>query len=597
MNWHDFHFIRPFCLLAFIPAMAVLWVMQRNKAQSSNWLAVCDAELLPYLIQDKFALDQKRISLMVISYLVVLLSVLALAGPTWERLPTPAYRNYSALVIALELSRSMDAGDISPSRLIRARYKIADLLKLRKDGQTALLVYAGDAFVVTPLTTDTATIASQLPALTTDIMPGEGNNTADALEKAFNLFQQAGLQTGQIILLADNVDLQKAERVAEEIAEKNFKISVLAIGTEEGAPIASTNGGFVKNEQGAILLPKLNATGLRQLAKTGAGNYQSVTANDSDIKSLLTITPQPNLQQSSEEPKLTLQKWDDKGPWVVLVIVPLAALFFRKGLLCWTLLALLPLPKNSFAFEWQDIWQTKDQQAQSAYKHQQYDKAAELFSNPNWKAVAQYKAGNYEKSQAILKASESALNAYNLGNALAQSGKLPEALAAYQKALAIAPNDEDTKYNKSLVEKEIQKQQQDSKNQKQDKSQDNKQSNQKPSNQEQNSQPSQNSNDQKPESKPEKPSASEKSGQVTGKSKSAAEKQQSETQEKNNQDPSVKPEAEEKNKQIHTSPTEEQKTSNEQEKANEQWLKRIPDDPTSLLKRKFKYQYNQRNRS
>ena len=117
---------------------------------------MCDAELLPYLLQEK-AVNQSRWPLTT-GAIAALLVIIALAGPTWQRVPSPVFRNESALVIALDLSRSMDAEDIKPSRLIRARYKIADILKQRKDGQTALLVYAGDAFTVTPLTDDTETI-------------------------------------------------------------------------------------------------------------------------------------------------------------------------------------------------------------------------------------------------------------------------------------------------------------------------------------------------------------------------------------------------------------------------------------------------------
>ncbi|MEI7995113.1 MAG: VWA domain-containing protein, partial [Methylococcaceae bacterium] len=155
MSLAEFHFIRPYWLLAFIPFVVIVALMLRNKLSHGNWSAVCDAELLPYLLQEK-AVNQSRWSLTT-GAIAALLVIIALAGPTWQRLPSPVFRNESALVIALDLSRSMDAEDIKPSRLIRARYKIADILKQRKDGQTALLVYSGDAFTVTPLTDDNET--------------------------------------------------------------------------------------------------------------------------------------------------------------------------------------------------------------------------------------------------------------------------------------------------------------------------------------------------------------------------------------------------------------------------------------------------------
>ena len=178
----DFHFLRPWWLLALLPAALVLFSLLKNKAQRGDWTRVCDAELLPYILQEQPT--QTRNGGWLAAALATLLCILALAGPTWERLPGPAFRNDSALVIALDLSESMNAADIKPSRISRARYKIADILKQRKDGQTALLVYSGDAFTVTPLTTDTSTINSQLEALTTDIMPSPGSNPARAIEKA-----------------------------------------------------------------------------------------------------------------------------------------------------------------------------------------------------------------------------------------------------------------------------------------------------------------------------------------------------------------------------------------------------------------------------
>ena len=468
MNLAEFHFIRPYWLLAIIPYVVIVVLMLRNKLSQGNWSAVCDAELLPYLLQEK-AVNQSRWPLTTGAF-AALLVIIALAGPTWQRLPSPVFRNESALVIALDLSRSMDAEDIKPSRLIRARYKIADILKQRKDGQTALLVYAGDAFTVTPLTDDTETIDSQLSALTTDIMPSEGNNTEFVLEKAVELFKQAGLQKGQILLVTDGVNLDKT--LAAVKALDGYTLSILGVGTADGAPIALPEGGFLKDEQGTIVIPKLNASDLAKLAQAGKGVYQTITANDADIQTLLSTIDQPVQQQGKENKNLLLDQWEDKGPWVLLLVLPLAALSFRKGLLCFALLLLLPLPKNSYAFEWQDLWQSKDQQAQQAYKNNQFEQAAKLFENPDWKAAAHYKAGEYDKALENLKNNQSALSAYNQGNALAQSGQLEQAIKAYEKALTINPDDNDAKYNKELVEKELEKQKQE---QQQNKKQDDKQ--------------------------------------------------------------------------------------------------------------------------
>ena len=589
MNLAEFHFIRPYWLLAIIPFVVIVVLILRKKLSQGNWSTVCDIDLLPYLLQEK-TVNQSRWPITT-SVIATLLIITALAGPTWLRMPSPVFRNESALVIALDLSRSMDAEDIKPSRLIRARYKIADILKQRKDGQTALLVYAGDAFTVTPLTDDTETIDSQLSALTTDIMPSDGNNTELVLEKAVELFKQSGLQKGQILLVTDETNNDKALSVAKNL--DNYSLSILGVGTNDGAPIALPEGGFLKDKQGSIVIPKLNTSDLENLATAGKGAYQAITANDSDIKSLLANIDKPIQQEGKENKNLLLDQWEDKGPWLLLFVLPLAALSFRKGFLCVGLLLLLPLPKNSYAFEWHDLWQSKDQQAQQAYNNNQFVQAANLFENQDWKAVAHFKAGEYDKALENLKSNQTELSAYNQGNALAQSGQLEQAVKAYEKALTLKPDDADAKYNKELVEKELEKQKQDQ--QKQDKKEDQSKEN---SEQQKTNDKSEKSEQQKAsEQKPEQSNERKSEQQKADEQKADEDKKQ---QDKNDnkkaeaqQTEQKKPDDSKADKEKSMSAQE--KPSTEEQQANEQWLKRIPDDPAGLLKRKFKYQYGQRN--
>jgi Ca-activated chloride channel homolog len=598
MTLSEFHFIRPYLLLALLPYAVLLVMLVRSKLSHGNWTAVCDEALLPYLLQDK-AVAQSRWPLAT-GAIAALFAIIALAGPTWERLPTPVFRNDSALVIVLDLSRSMDAADIKPSRLVMARYKIADILKLRKDGQTALLVYAGDSFTVTPLTNDTETIDNQLSALTTEIMPSDGNNTVRALEKAQGLFKQAGLQKGQILLVTDGGNIDDALSKAKSLDA--YQLLVLGVGTSDGAPIALETGGFLKDDQGGIIVDKLNVNELEKLAQAGQGAYQSLTADDADIQALLSTVASQAQEKGEKNENLLLDQWSDKGPWLLLLVLPLAALSFRKGLLSIALCLLLPLPKNSYALEWQDLWKTKDQQAQEVYNSKQYDKAAELFENPDWKAAAHYKSGAFDKALENLKNNSSANSLYNQGNALAQSGQLQEALDAYKKALKLNPDDSDTLFNKDLVEKELEKQKQE---QKQD--QDKKQDSQDKKNQEQNKegdksgQPEQDKNQEKQDEQKEADKKPEqKSEQSQESAEQQPEKKQAEKQEQENQPESAKPEQTDPKKDdkkpdaASTKPLD--AMTNEEKQANEQWLKRIPDDPAGLLRRKFKYQYDQRGR-
>jgi Ca-activated chloride channel family protein len=569
---NNFHFLKPYAFLALLP---LLYFAVKNYHQHSSsiahWTKICDRELLPYLLE-KNGGKNSRFAFW-LNYFFAFVAVIALAAPTWERLPAPAFRNNASLVIALNLSESMNAQDVKPSRLVRARYKIADLLAERKDGQTALLVYSGAAFTVTPLTNDIETIHSQLEALTTDIMPAEGNNSVAGLEKAVALLKQAGLPKGHILLITDSAKPSESVLFAKKLG--GYQLSILGVGTDEGAPIALPEGGFVKNEFGQILIPKLQIAELRELATAGNGRFQLMTADDSDIKNLLQTFDTPLTQSPTDKTNLFFDQWEDKGHWLILLILPWAAWQFRKGAFYLAILLFLPLPKNSYALDFQNLWKTPDQQAQKAYQKQDYAKAAEKFENPDWKAAATYQAKDFDKAAAQFQQTN---NFYNLGNALAKKGDLQQALTAYEQAIKENPYDHDAKANKEIVEKALEKQKQQQENKPQDSQpQKNEQSDKNQSKKDGENKESESKPEQKDEHKPgENPDKKDDSTKEDPSKKESEPQKQEESKEKSEQ-----------KKQV-----EAQKLTTEQAQANEQWLKRIPDDPATLLKRKFKYQYS-----
>jgi Ca-activated chloride channel family protein len=580
MNGTLFHFLRPYWLIALLPCALILLLWLKHQWQRGSWVNVCDADLLPYILQQK-PTAQSRLPL-VSAAIASVLTIFALAGPTWQRIPTPAFRNESGLVIALDLSQSMTAADVKPSRLVRARYKIADILKQRKDGQTALLVYAGDAFTVTPLTNDNATIASQLEALTPEIMPSAGSNTVSAVTKAVDLFRQAGLQNGQLLLVTDSVAGEEIDSIIKTLG--SYRLSVLGVGTAEGAPIGLPEGGFLKDQAGQIVTPKLPSAELQQLASAAGGVFQVISDNDKDIKQLLAVVDKP-VQDAVDKTQdnLLVAQWDEKGVYLLWLIVPLAALQFRRGLLLWAFLLLLPLPKNSYALSWQDLWRTNDQQAQQAFNNQHYSEAAAQFKQPDWKAVAYYKAKNYPQAVEALKHTKTADGYYNQGNALAQNGQLQQALTAYNQALKLNPNDKDAVYNKKLVEEALKKQQQ----QKDQQKQDNK-----------HSQDQQKSKDpQQDGSKPNQPKADNSQQPADDKSQAAQDKNNQENQQdKNGKAQQQAANQQQQQDQENAQAQQAKAQQNEKNQANAQWLNRIPDDPAGLLRRKFKYQYSQQPR-
>jgi Ca-activated chloride channel homolog len=615
MNLADFHFIRPYWFLALLPAVIFIFLSVRNKLARGNWSEVCDTALLPFILQDSDKKAKHRWTSAAMS-LASVLAIIALAGPTWERLPTPAFRNDAALVVALDLSRSMNASDINPTRLIRARYKIADILQMRKDGLTALIAYAGDAFTVTPLTSDTATISNQLNALTTDIMPSEGNNTLAALKQAVELLQQGGQTQGSILLIADGIN---ANAIAEaKSILGNYKLSILGIGTAHGAPIKLASGGFLKDEQGNIVVPKLDSSQLASLAQIGDGIYQTISSDDEDVKSLIANSNAAVTERTMEDSKHLVEQWAEKGPWLLLLLLPLAALYFRKGLLIIPVIVLMNYPQDSYAFDWQDLWQTPDQQGQQAFDHQQYEQAAAKFKSPDWQAAAQYKAEKYQQAAETLQPLQqpTADAYYNQATALAKAGQLQPALDVYNKALKLNPKHEDTLYNKKLVEQALEKQDKnkdqdkkksdsdssdkdkkdDKKNKSQEKSDEKKDQQDKKDQDKQSDKSSDNQKNEDKSQDKQKDKSEQSQQQADDQQKSDDEKKkEQDKQAESKQDP--QPQKKGDDKQAQQQSAQESNNNAEKKQAQEQWLKRIPDDPAGLLKRKFKYQYSQRNQS
>jgi Ca-activated chloride channel family protein len=262
----------------------------------------------------------------------------------------PVFRSEHAMVIALDLSQSMDAQDLTPSRLTRARLKVLDILAQRSSGQTALVVYSANAFTVTPLTSDNDTIAALVNSLSTDIMPSRGSNPAAAIAKGRELLQQAGIRDGGVLLVADGAGPPAARQAAAELRAAGYTLSVLGVGTLEGAPIPERGGGFVTDGAGRIAVPKLESDGLEELAEAGGGRYAVVTADDQDIDALL--RGGAGGRGAAGGPQVTDQ-WQEEGPWLLLALVPLAALAFRRGwVMAVTAIAFLPGAEPALAFSW-----------------------------------------------------------------------------------------------------------------------------------------------------------------------------------------------------------------------------------------------------
>ncbi|WP_139558823.1 VWA domain-containing protein [Methylotetracoccus oryzae] len=620
-----FHFLRPWWLLGFLPLALLLWRLASHRRAAGNLSELCDPALLPHLMVGTPARGGRAFGI-TLAGLGGTLALLALAGPVWERLPVPVFRSDDALVVALDLSYAMDATDLKPSRLDRARYKITDLLRARRDGQTALVIYAGDAFTVTPLTDDAATIQSQLSALTTSLPPVQGQRADLALELAARLLQQSGLRSGNVLMMTGDVDRAPTVATAERLKRLGYRVSVLGIGTESGGPVPRGRSGLWKDDAGNIRVPKLDPEGLRAVAQAGGGLYREVTSSPSDIERLLASFERPGGPQAEAgESQVRIEQWIETGPWLVLALLPLGALAFRRGGLLALMLLLLPLPRPASAFEWRDLWTKPDLAASKAFEAQQYDEAAGQFRDDAWRAAAQYRAGKYEDALKTLQRVDTVDGWYNRGNTLAKLQRYPDAIAAYTKVLERDPQHADAKYNKELLEKALKKKEQQQKKQSESGKdpQDSGQPEKKRSNEGQDAekqdsdkqdQPDQKDGDQgeQPENQPEQQSAEnsppkdQKKGQ-DGSSQQppqeakkpgepdSAQEEQGADQSKEAQADGAPENAEPKAGPPSAAPDPMQRK--EAQQANEQWLRRIPDDPAGLLKRKFAWQYRQRQQS
>ncbi|MHB1245652.1 MAG: VWA domain-containing protein [Sulfuriferula sp.] len=607
-----FHFLRPLWLIALLPLGLMLWMMWRRRLLSRSWQRVVDPRLLAHLLIGKNA-RQGPWAIFAVG-LGGLLAILALAGPAWQKLPQPVFRQQSALVLVLDLSLSMNATDIQPSRLERAKLKLRDILNRQKEGQTALIVYAATPFVVSPLTTDAQTIVSQLEVLTPALMPAQGSHPGQAISLAQKLLKQAGVAHGGVLLITDGLNGSESDSLKTAISHlvgAGDRLSVLGVGTTSGAPIPNPAGGFVTNDRGAIVIPRLDDASLAALARQGHGVYRRLSPDDSDFHALLApFKPSFDQQQDTKVHGLMSDQWRDEGPWLLLPLLLLGALAFRRGYLVVLLLVMLPQMHPAYASGWSSLWQRDDQRAQQAMDANQPQLAAKLFHDPQWRAAADYRAGNYQAALDNLKGINSAEADYNRGNALAHLGHLPKAVQAYDAALKRDPKLGDASYNRNLIEELLKKQQQ-----KRQQNQQGKHNQQPASKNGQQKKSAGQSSQASPKSAPGNQQPDQKSGQSkpnqgeAGKQKPDTGQQQSNAENKATSPQQNKATQKQAQDQAQSQPqtTEQQpapsgsvqaaadaQTQRKQlQQADEQWLRRIPDDPGGLWRRKFLYQYKQ----
>ena len=568
----EFHFLRPWWLAILPIGLWLGWHLTRSAGFAGKWRQLVDRALQPYVLAGAEATLRERRIVLIAAALAWTLTALALAGPTWERQPVPALRSDEALVVVLDLSRSMDAADVEPSRLARAKLKLLGLLERRTSGQTGLVVFSGHAFAVSPLTTDTRNIASLVASLSTDIMPSRGSYPEAGLRKGAQLLEQAGVSRGELLLMSDTEVSTVAESVVEGLRLDGYTVNVLAVGTPEGAPIAVPGGGFLTDAGGQVIVPQVDVQGLRRLALIGGGRFATLTPDDRDLDTIFagaTDEAGRALEADAEDALYQSDLWRDQGLWLVLLLLPFVALAFRRGwIVVWGLWLMLPVPRAD-ALEWADLWARPDQRGAQAFDAEDHERAAELFSDPSWSAAALYRTGEYAQSAERLGEIDSAEAHYNRGNALARAGELAPAIEAYERALELDPEHEDALFNRDLLLEQSPPQ---SEGQEQ-------------------GDPNQQDSDQEGQQSESQQAASQSSDQTESadpESMSPEDAEASAASEASSQSQNADPNAPEEFDPLPT-PGELEEWASEQ--AADQWLRRIPEDHGGLLRRKFLFQY------
>lgn len=609
-----FHFLRPEWLFALFPLLLLLLASYKLKGRQSGWQSVLASHLYQFLVSRRES--QQKVWPFILVALGWIIAVVALAGPTWQKLPQPVYQLNAGKVVLLDMSLSMRATDIKPDRLTRAKYKAIDLINAIAEGETGLVAYAGDAFTISPLSSDAQNLTTLLPSLAPEIMPVPGSEPALGLTSAAQLLENAGFLNGDIFWITDGIDMSQVAELKTLIGSLPYRVSILAVGTEDGAPIQLVDGDFLKDNTGAIVIPKLNADMLVGLARASGGKFSQIRADDSDIETLTSLQPASREAQKDEQNSDQFgDEWEESGPLLLLCLLPLALLAFRRGYLVVVTLGVLTsltMPQQAQAIEWQDLWKTADQQATEAFNSGDYADAAETFNDPLWKGSALYKNGDYEGALDAFSQATGVEATYNRANALAQLGRLDESLAAYDEVLKQQPDHGDALANKALVEKMKQQQEQEQKDQQdqqegddQQKGEDQQEGNdQQDGNQDQQNQDQQNqeqSQDQQGQQDSSEQQDEQQSDQKN--QQQSSEENEQESQEQSDQQAeqeSESKESQQQESQQQMAQTDEQQELTDEEKEQMQrmqnLLNRVPDDPAFLLKRKMMLEYQQRKR-
>jgi Ca-activated chloride channel family protein len=431
------------------------------------------------------------------------------------------------IVVAIDLSDSMLAEDVSPNRLARAKRKIVDLLRIIEGDRIGLVAFSGAAFLQSPLTQDRGAIEIFLDSLDTNLIPVKGTSLRSALESSLKAFEMAESTSRVLLMLTDGEELDEGSMHAAELAkQKGIRIYTIGIGSEKGAPIPNAaGGGFRKNPQGEIVFSKLNESVLSRLASVTGGVFVRSVSDDNDLVRIYRDEIQKNAT-SGKQKQSRVKRFEERFQWPLALMVLsmigelLVSVYVRRK----NGLAKSGLSRSSALLValivggmWMNMKATvayavpflsERYSGEQQYRDQKFPEAAKTWENaavaePNSAEIqfnlgaGYFRSGDFPKAsqawQGALKNSEAiadprnrskfrADTLYNLGNASYREGKLEDAATAYRSAKELAPDDREAAHNLELVlaeikerKKKMDNQKNESQNQKEQKKQSEKQ--------------------------------------------------------------------------------------------------------------------------
>ena len=564
------YLLRPFWLIVLPLPIWLMWRLWHRQRQTGRW-----QRLLPEAFHTAL-LTRGKLRNSKLPWILLgsawLLGCLALLGPSWQQVEQPSLTRADPLVILLETTPAMLATDVRPSRLEQAKRKILDLLQTRQDAQTAVVVFAGSAHTLVPLSNDMATTQNLLDALQPDLMPEPGHRADLAVAQGIALLQQGANGAGRLLLIGSSLSEPERASIEQQLEENEQLLLLLGIGTEQGAPIPLEDGSFLKDDKGSIVIPRLDDNAMRRFASQIGGRYQQARVDDADLRNLGLLESNGKLVAQDETTRL--DAWQDQGYWLLLPLVLLAAFAGRRGwLFCLPLVLFVPQPASALSFD--DLWLRPDQQGMRLLESSRPGEAATRFEDHRWQGYARYQAGDFAGAAEQFGKGDSAADHYNRGNALARNDELQAAIEAYEQALELDPGLDVARRNKTTVEEALRQKEAQA--------------------------------DADPDASPPEESTSEAEQRKQPRGSKAPDTSSDSTDQTTAQAP-PEPAGEVSSETLNESPPESEPVATdqqmaqaqevpvdpEQDQAMNQWLRKIPDDPGELLRRKFLYEQRKR---